>query len=407
MTRGFLGTSMTILKWIAAGAVLLVVLAAVGTQVWFAMSIRPVEPFVPTDKERAELAFYAQPESWFIAHLKGPRETVDGQTLDPKLQYMFEQTRPARASTMRTAPLIFATPWGRAFVRNGVDRQWLMFTKITTPMARLEDRTIAGRGGAIPVRIYWPRADGKLPILVYSHGGGWIFSSIAAEDRVTRLIANAAKVIVISVNYRLAPEHPYPAASDDSEDVFLWARAHAASLGGDAAKIGVGGDSAGGHAAINVAQRQIAAHRPGPAAMLLFYPGAGMPQHDRSYKLFGEGYGLDAAFIDFILPRAFPGHAPGSRDFDGFMSPVDAKSLKGMPPAVIATDGFDILRDVGRRFAERLKAEGVTVRYTNYPTLAHSFLQFSAVVKDADTASTQSAEQFGDLIRASAPAPAR
>ncbi|MFT3975806.1 MAG: alpha/beta hydrolase [Sphingomonas bacterium] len=388
--------------WIAGGIMLLAAAGFIGLQFWFASTVRPVEPFRPNESELEQLALYSQPESWFLRHLKEPRAVVDGQTLDPKLQYLAEQNRAASGAVQRLAPLIFATPWGRAFVRHGIDRNWLLLTRVTPDMASVEDRTIPGRGGPIPIRIYRPRTAGAgpLPVLVYHHGGGWIFASITALDRVTRLIANEAGAIVVSVNYRLAPEHHYPAASDDGEDAFLWTRAHAASLGGDPARVGVGGDSAGGHVAINIAQRQLRAGRPLPAAMLLFYPGAGLPQHDRSYSLFGKGYGLDAAFIEFILPRVFPQVRPDRpEDADELMNPVSAKDLRGMPPTILATAGFDILRDSGRRFAGRLSESGVPVWYANYPSLTHSFLQFSGVVKDADMASTQSARLYGQLLR--------
>lgn len=387
------------IAWMASGIVVLLALVFAGLQIWFAASVKPVEPFMPTAEERDRLAFYSQPESWFLKRLQGPREVVDGQTLDPKIQHMVEQRRPSAAWVMRTAPFIFATRWGRAYIRSGIDREWLLYTKVTAPMARVENLSIAARGGPVPIRIYHPKVDdgGPLPVLVYHHGGGWIFSSIAAMDRVSRLIANEAKVIVVSVGYRFAPEHPYPAASDDGEDAFLWARRHAASIGGDPDRVAVGGDSAGGHVAINIAQRQVKAGRAAPTAMLLFYPGTGLPQQDRSYELFGKGYALDAAFIEFILPRVFEGYRPGKAD--DLMDPARAASLEGLPPAIVATAGFDILRDSGRRFAERLAADGVPVRYTNYPSLVHSFLQFSAVVNDADTASTENARLFGRLVR--------
>ncbi|BAV65365.1 alpha/beta hydrolase [Sphingobium cloacae] len=393
---------MKIALWSLGGIALLLVLAFIALQIFFAMSVKPVEPFVPTKAEQEKLAFYSRPENWFAQHLQGGRETVDGQTIDPKLQYMMEQVRPAAPWLRRSAPLIFATPWGRGFIRHGADRDWRLLTQVTGEMAHVEDRTIQGRGGPIPIRIYRPETDdkGPLPILVYHHGGGWIFASIVSHDRVSRLIANEAKVIVVAVDYRLAPEHHYPAASDDGEDAFLWARANAASFGGDPARVGVGGDSAGGHVSINIAQRQLAAGKPGPTAMLLFYPGAGLPQDDPSYRLFGTGYALDSTFIEFILPRVFEGYSPGRhKEADAYMDPASAPSLKGLPPAIVVTAGFDILRDSGRRFAERLQVDGVPVHYTNYPSLTHSFLQFSAVVKDADTASSESAKLFGKLVR--------
>lgn len=386
----------------AAGLAALAVAAALA---WFRYDIVPAEPFRPTRREAAQFAFYAQPASWFAARLRAPPEVVDGQQLDTKLQYMMEQSRPVARWVARIMPAIYATAPGRAWMRNKIDRAWRLYTKATRPMRSVVDREIAGRDGPVPIRIYHPEgaADGPLPVLVYHHGGGWIFSSIAATDGVCRLIADEAAVIVVSVDYRLAPEHPYPAASDDGEDAFLWARANADALGGDPARVGVGGDSAGGHIAINIAQRQAIAGTPGPAAMLLFYPGTGLPVGDRSFALFGSGYGLDSTFIDFILPRVFPEYAgpdalPAAPP-DDLMDPLHARSLAGLPPAVVAGAGFDILRDSGRAFAARLEAEGVPVRYTLYPSLAHSFLQFSAIVDDADAASREQARAFGQVVR--------
>lgn len=393
------------LRWTAAVIVAVPVMAFVAVQCWFAWSIVPADPFVPRAHEREQLAFFRQSDRWAAAHLQGPHEVGDGQALDPRLQYIAEQSRPAAAWTMRLAPAIFATPWGRASVRNRVDRDWQLYAAPFAPMARVEDRKIAGRGGnVIPIRIYRPKIAGPLPILVYHHGGGWVFGSIASTDRVARLIANEARVIVVSVGYRLAPEHRYPAASDDGEEAFLWVRAHADALGGDPARVGVGGDSAGGHVAINIAQRQRAAGRPMPAAMLLYYPGAGLPQHDRSYRLFGTGYLLDAAFIEFILPRVFADYRPGAPiPADAFMDPAGKADLTGMPPTVVATAGFDILRDSGRRFAMRLKAAGVPVRYANYGSLTHSFLQFSGIVPDAWRATALPARAFGEAVRIAVP----
>ncbi|MEM1396258.1 MAG: alpha/beta hydrolase [Pseudomonadota bacterium] len=384
-------------------AVVLPVLALAGLQVFFASMTTPVEPFEPTAGEQEQLAFYSQPETWFLDNLAGPREVIDGQTLDPKFQHMFEQAR-AQDSGPLSPAFLFTTPWGRALVRNQVDRYWLLYPKQTPEMASVEDRMVKGRRGEIPIRIYKPQistTDDNLPILIYFHGGGYIFGSIVALDGPSRLFANEAQAIVVSVDYRLAPEHPYPASSDDGEDVFDWVYENAAGLGGDAEKIAVGGDSAGGMISINIAQRTKAARKPGPAAMLLFYPAAGLPHNDLSYELFGEGYGLDKTFINFVMPMVFPGYSVEKpEEADEFMNPNAAESVEGLPPAIIATAGFDLLRDAGATFAKKLEADGVYVDYTNYDTLAHTFLQFSGVIEDADRASTESAQKLGALLRA-------
>jgi acetyl esterase len=360
----------------------------------------PMEPFEPTGKERTRLALYQRPERWFLQHLKRPLAVVDGQTLDAKFQYMIEQAgNPDTAA--RLMRWLFATAPGRGWVRARADRHWTLFAKVTAPMRRVEDRTIPGRGGPIPIRIYWPRTTSRepLPILVYAHGGGYLFASVMALDRPARLIANEARVIVISLNYRLAPEHPYPAASDDGEDVFLWARARAPALGGDAERIAAGGDSAGAHIAVNIAQRQRIKGDPAPAGLLLYYPAVGLPHGDRSFTLFGKGYGLDASFFDYLLERVFPGAVIGLDVPDDLMDPLHAKSLAGLPLTLVTTAGFDILRDSGGAFAERLRTAGVPVVYRNYPSLTHSFLQFSGVVDDADRAATETARLFGEAIR--------
>ena len=382
-------------------AVALVLLIAAGAWFWTRFGAPAPGPFEPTAAESKELAFYSQPEAWFLHNLQGPRETLDEQTLDPKLQYMMEQVRPSSAFMAKAVPYIFATAPGRRWLRSSADRQWLLYTKVTAPMRQVEDRKIDGRDGPLPVRIYHPQSTqaNPLPILVYSHGGGWVFSSIAAMDRAVQLIANEAQSIVVSVDFRLAPEHSYPAASDDGEDAFLWARAHAEELGGAPELVAVGGDSAGGHVSINVAQRQLAAGRPTPRALLLYYPGTGLPQQDRSYELFGKGYGLDASFIEFILPLVFPGRTLNDKH-DDLVDPRRAQSLAGFPPTILATAGFDILRDSGRAFANRLQADGAEVSYFNYSTLTHSFLQFSGVIADAERAATETARLFGETVRA-------
>ncbi|MET0338147.1 MAG: alpha/beta hydrolase [Caulobacter sp.] len=376
-------------------------LAAALSLALLAPSALVAEPFTPTPVEAQQLILLSKPAADFIARLKGPRETVDGQTLDPKLQFVLEQTRPfATAEAAAREQAAFKTPAGRAAFRAAGERRWLLTSKVTAPMRTVTDRNIPSRGGALAVRVYRPQTgdDAPLPVLVYFHGGGWIFGSIEAVDRSVSLIANEAKVIVVSVAYRLAPEHPYPAASDDGEDAYAWAKAHAAEFGGDAANIAVGGDSAGGHVAVNISQRLAAQRQPAPTMQLLYYPAVDLSGDYRSYELFGEGYGLDKAFADFVRPTVF-----GSRDLaDGQVSPLKAKSLKGLPATILTTGGFDILRDSNRRFARRLEADGVAVTFLSYPSLNHSFLQQSGVIEEADRAAVETARLFGTAVRSRA-----
>jgi acetyl esterase len=352
--------------------------------------------------EKKELDLLSKPESWFIAQI-GPREVVDNQRLNAKLQYVYQQRRKAATERelagKKVAPATDpeATAEGRKVMRMGADRSWTFRTKVTRDMAATVDYVVKGRGGDVPIRVYRPQVDepGPLPVVVYFHGGGWIFGSIAASDRAVRLLANEARAIVISVDYRLAPEHPYPSAWDDAEDVWLWARANAASFAGDPTRLCVGGDSAGGNLAINVSMRQLAAGQPMPIYQLLYYPAVDMSSEYPSYTKFGKGFGLDVSFADYSQAQTFPNMDKTIPS----ISPIRAPSLSRMPATILVTAGFDILRDSGRAYAARLEKEGVSVLYLNYSTLGHSFLQMSGVVGDADRAATDSARVFGTALR--------
>lgn len=364
-----------------------------GLAAAWALPVHAQEP-APTAAEAAQLELLSRPESWFIEQLGGKRRTVDGQTLDPKIQYVYDLE--ARAPKPAGPPVDpGATAEGRAALRAAADRSWTIRTKITAPMAEVLDRSVPGRGGPIPVRIYRPAGEGALPVLVYFHGGGWLTGSIAGSDRAVRLIANEAKAIVVSVQYRLAPENPYPAAWDDAEDAYAWALDKAASFGGDASMMAVGGDSAGGNLAASVSARRLAAGKLPPLYQLLYYPAVDVSRNYPSWTLFGEGYGLDVGYADYATARVFPGRDIAQPD----ISPMHVATLKGMPATILATAGFDILRDAGRAYAKRLEADGVSVIYLNYASLNHSFLQASGVVADADRAATDTARLFGTAIR--------
>ena len=351
-----------------------------------------------TAPEKAEIALGLKPDAWFAAQLRGPRERIDGQLLNPKTQFLAERSRERGADSEADLLAAFDTPEKRAKIRASVDREWRIHTAITADMASVSDAVVPGRGGPIAVRVYRPATtrDGPLPVLVYYHGGGFLFGSIAAMDRAVRLIANEADSIVVSVDYRLAPEHPFPAAQDDAEDAFLWARDHAAEWGGDAARVGVGGDSAGGHLALVTSLRQRAAGRPVPAYQLLYYPAVTLDQDDPSYRLFGTGYDLDIPFVKAAIRLAFPDPATHSAPGNWALA---EKSLAGMPATIVATAGFDPLRDQGRELARRLERDGVSVTYLNYASLSHSFLNWSGLIDDARHAATVTAALFGDAIR--------
>ena len=355
------------------------------------------QPIVATPAEQQQLDALNQPEDWFIAHLKGPRETSGAAVLDARLQYVLENvTRPASAPAVQTYLRgTYATPEGRAAARAALDRYWDLHT-VTTPDVTSEDSTLAGRdGGQIPVRIYRPAGDKPLPVLVYYHGGGFMFGSIDGWDRTVRLIASESHMIVVSVGYRLAPENPYPAAWNDAEDAYLWALGQAGALGGTT--VSVGGDSAGGTLAVAVALRARAGHKPIPAAMLLYYPGVDRVNAYPSLTAFGTGYGLDGDNLKYLADQVYPaGVATTAED----TSPMQA-DLCGLPFAVIVAAGFDPLQDSQAAFSRKLTDDGLACNRFDGGSLQidrsliHGFLQTTAYVPGALDIARSSARTFG------------
>ncbi|MBI5505891.1 MAG: alpha/beta hydrolase [Deltaproteobacteria bacterium] len=262
-------------------------------------------------------------------------------------------------------------------------------------MSRVENRCIAGPAGQIALRIYVPRT-GKAPhpVLVYYHGGGWVIGSPDTHDVPARCLAERSACIVISVDYRLAPEHKFPGPFEDAMASFAWAAANAASFGGDPSRIAVGGDSAGGNLAAAVAQQTSLTGRRVPDFQLLVYPVTDLGAESRSYELFADGFYLTRPlmrwFRDHYLPDSTPASAWGE---DPRVSPLRAPNLAGLPPACVMTAGFDPLRNEGKAYAERLLEAGVAVDYRNYPTLIHGFLSMAGVIGPARSA-------FADAVSA-------
>jgi acetyl esterase len=233
-----------------------------------------------------------------------------------------------------------------------------------------EDRTIPGPAGEIPVRVYTPAGEGPKPVIVYFHGGGWVIGELDTVDNPLRRIANRTGAVVVSVDYRLAPEHVYPAAFDDSYAATAWVAEHAAELGGDPERIAVSGDSAGGNlaAAVAIAARD----RQGPrlAAQLLIYPVTDFDFTTESYGQNGEGYLLTKGSMQW-----FWAHYLGAQDLgkDPYACPARADDLAGLPPAFVATAEFDPLRDEGEAYAAKLRIAGVDVTAKRYDGMLHGF----------------------------------
>ncbi len=230
----------------------------------------------------------------------------------------------------------------------------------------------AGEGRALPVRVYTPPSlRTPLPVLVYLHGGGWAAGSVETHDPFCRLLASLAGVSIVSVDYRLAPESPYPAALEDAHQAVLWAAEHAAAWGGDPRLLALGGDSAGGNLAA-VAASRLLTERSAPAlrGLLLLYPVTDHPDaHYASYAENGTGYGLEASTMRWYWELYAAGVSPD----DPGISPMRAMHLPPLPPTLVATAEYDVLRDEGRAYAQMLRGAGIEVTHLHSPDMHHAF----------------------------------
>jgi acetyl esterase/lipase len=256
-------------------------------------------------------------------------------------------------------------------------------------LGRVENLSVVGPGGSIPVRIYAMDSGAVRPALVYFHGGGFVIGNLDTHDAVCRSLAKESGAVVIAVDYRLAPEHKFPAAVDDAHAVTVWAATNAERLGIDARSIGVGGDSAGGNLATVVAMRCRDAGGPSLAFQLLLYPVTDMSSFETaSHRELGEGYFLTRAAMQW-----FAGHyiasAEGVRHPEA--SPLLATNLSSLPRALVITAEFDPLRDEGEAYGHRLEAAGVAVTISRYPGMVHAFISMRGVIAGGCRAIEESA----------------
>ena len=240
--------------------------------------------------------------------------------------------------------------------------------------------TVAGAAGPLRAAVYKPKAarGGLAPGLVFFHGGGFVLGSIESHDGVCRELARSAGAVVVSVDYRLAPEDPFPAAVEDAISATRWVLANAESLGIDPEAVAVGGDSAGGNLAAVAAQALRKAPR-SPAFQLLFYPVTDFTRPGASHRFFGEGFLLTKASMDWFEENYLP---PASRR-DPRASPIFATDLSGLPAAFVLTAGFDPLRDEGRAYAEAMRAAGVDVEHLCAEGSMHGFINVAGGLREA------------------------
>jgi acetyl esterase/lipase len=248
----------------------------------------------------------------------------------------------------------------------------------TEPVASVRDLRLPGPPGPIAVRVYRP-GSGALPLVLYAHGGGWVVGSLDSHDKLCRILANRLEAVVVAVDYRLAPEQAYPAALDDVEAAWGWARAEARALGADGRRFAVAGDSSGGNLVAALTLRLARTGGVQPDAQLLFYPALDATCARASYREFATGYNLSAGDMAWYWGVYRGAAAPDAPE----LTPLAAASLLGLPPAVLALAEADVLRGDGIDYARRLQAAGVPVRLIDCAGMIHGFLRWTGEVPAA------------------------
>ena len=295
-----------------------------------------------------------------------------GRTLDPRLQFLAAQARAA-------PPLERGTPQE---ARRGEQAMLAVLSAPLVPGVRCEALSVPGAAGDIPARLYRPEdQDPAAPLMVWAHMGGGVIGGLDTSHAFAGLLARIARGPVLSLDYRLAPEHRFPAGLDDVLAAYLWARSHAADWG--ASGVAIGGDSMGGNFAAVVCQALKRLGEPQPVLQLMVYPATDFASQSESMALFADAFPLSRPLMDWFM-----GHYLGPDDdpTDRRLSPLRTADLAGLAPAILATAGFDPLVDQGEAYARALKDAGVSCVYRRYDSLCHAFTAMTGAVPAADAA---------------------
>jgi acetyl esterase len=288
---------------------------------------------------------------------------ADGQTLEPEIQLSLSLLERRGAPPLETLP--------PAEARKAYRRQVAVSNGPPIPVGTVRDLFVTGAAGPLAARHYAPEeVGGPHPLVLFFHGGGFVLGDLETHDSPCRLLCRHSGVHVLSVDYRLAPEHPFPAAVEDGRAALHWATMHAGELGADPSRVAVAGDSAGGNIAAVAAWEASRDGGPAPILQVLLYPVTEMVKHSRSHELFGGGFLLTRELMDWFAEQ----YVADADPTDARLSVLRAEALGGVAPALVVTAGFDPLRDEGEAYAEALCAAGVTpVALRRFPGLVHGF----------------------------------
>ena len=338
------------------------------------MSDRATDP-------KIELSHTTMTEGDALHFLGEHRIRLGSRTMDPKAQIVGEFVK-----SVRVPGYFPPLPELRQQLR-------LMVTLMDEPapaLPRVEDIRIPGPDGEIPARVYAPSAGGApLPAVAYFHGGGWVQGDLETHHGLCARLAKHADVLVVAVDYRLAPEHKFPAAVEDCLVAYRWLRARGRDVGADPALVAVAGDSAGGNLAAVVSQLAASSGTPVPTCQALVYPALDFSLETDSHRDLVDGHVIPRDRILWYMEQYLRSDADKA---DRRASPLRAPSLAGQPPTLIVTAGFDPLRDEGRAYGDRLREAGVDVAYREYPGQIHAFVSLTKAIPQGMACTLEIAE---------------
>jgi acetyl esterase len=327
------------------------------------------------------------PDGVLVAMAGGSPIVRDGRTLDARFQFI------EAAAAKRAMP----DPLTPEFARNGTDLLTFLFGGVREAGVTCAEISIPASGRAIPARSYRPSNQRpEAPLLVFYHFGGGVVGNVGTSDAFCSIIAKHVGCAVLSVEYRLAPEHPWPAGLDDAIDSFIWARDHAAQFGAPAGLAAAGGDSMGGNFTAILCQDLKARGLAQPVLQLLIYPATDITLQDGSMESCANAYPLTKATMDWFMANYLP---TGTDPHNIRLSPAGADNLNDLAPAIVIMAGHDPLRDQGFVYAKQLEAAGIPTKVACYDSLAHGFTAYTGSIPAADKACREIADMIAVSYR--------